>query len=400
MSRKWTFVLVALVVAVAAVAGRAWTQRASRETSVATATKTATSSKADGVATAIELAAGDVARVATVDFARTLDVSGSIKAANSAVVKARVAGELRSLSVREGDAVRAGQVIGQIDSTEYDLRWRQAQQQSQASRAQLDIAQRALKYNQALVDQGFISSTALETSVANAAAARANVNAAEAAVSLAGKARSDATLVAPIAGLVSQRMAQPGERVGVDARIVEVVDLKRMELEAAVPPADAAELRVGQRSTVKVEGIETALVASVARISPTAQAGSRAVLTYFTVEPHPALRQGLFARGTVAIEQRRALAVPSSAIRNDQTQPTVPTIVEAAVVNKVVVLGARGHAGGESLIELKSGLSDGDIYLTGSVGVVRNGTIVRMPPANRADAAGAGGVAAASAVAR
>ncbi len=399
MNRRRSTVTVALIVAavvIVALAARLWNRRTSPDTP--SAASTAASAKSTGTqsaprnasaATTLDLADGDVARVARLNFARTLDVSGSIKAANSAVVKARVAGELRSLTVREGDAVRAGQVIGQIDVTEYALRWRQTQQQAEASRAQLDIAQRALKNNQALVDQGFISSTALETSVANAAAAQANVNAAQAAVSLAGKARSDATLVAPIAGLVSQRWAQPGERVAIDARIVEVVDLKRMELEAAVPPAEAAELRVGQRGTINVEGIDKPLVATVSRISPSAQAGSRAVLTYFSVEHHPALRQGLFARGTVSIAQRQVFAVPVAAIRNDQSLPTVPTIVNGVVVNTVVALGARGqaqdttpgHAPGESLIEVKSGLNEGDAYLTSSVGVVRNGTPVRMPSA-------------------
>jgi membrane fusion protein, multidrug efflux system len=379
-----------IVVAVAASVGGMRVMKSRSATSAAASTAppagaapqaNATSKPAVGTLTQLELAAADVTRASMVDLARTVEISGSLKAVNSAMVKARVAGELRSLTVREGDTVKRGQVIGQIDTTEYDWRLRQADQQAQASRAQLDIAQRALKNNKALVDQGFISSTALETSASNEAAAQANLQAANAAAQLARKARSDATLTSPIDGVVALRAAQPGERVPVEARIVEIVDLSRMELEAALPPQDAVELRVGQTAQLTVEGMRTPVVATVARISPTAQAGSRAVLAYLTLKPQAGLRQGLFARGTVAVDQRRVLAIPSSALRNDQAQPTVPVLVQGVVNNRVVTLGVRGLVRGEAMVEVLQGLTDGDTLLAGPVGVVRDATPVKLPPA-------------------
>jgi membrane fusion protein, multidrug efflux system len=350
---------------------------------------TGPSGQATGTLTPLDLASTDVTRASMVNLSRAVELSGGLKAVNSALVKARVAGELRSLTVREGDTVKRGQVIGQIDTTEYDWRVRQADQQAQASRAQWDIAQRAFKNNKALVDQGFISSTALETSASNEAAAQANLQAANAAVQLARKARSDATLVAPIAGVVATRTAQPGERVPVEARIVEIVDLSRMELEAALPPQDAAELRVGQTAQLSVEGLSTPVTATVARISPTAQAGSRAVLAYLTLSPHPGLRQGLFARGSVAVEQRQVLAIPSSSVRNDQAQPTVPVLVQGVVTNRVVALGMRGLVRDEPMVEVLKGLVDGDTVLAGTVGVVRDATPVKLPPAQAAAPAAA-----------
>lgn len=338
----------------------------------------------------LDLSAADVLEVKPIELTGTVELSGSLKAANSAFVKARVAGELKSLKVREGDAVKAGQVIGQIDATEFDLRLRQAQQQAESGRAQVEIAERALRNNRALVDQGFISPTALDTSVSNAAAARATLNASLAAVDLARKARNDASLVAPLAGLVSQRLAQPGERVAVEARIVEIVDLSRMEMEAAVPPQDATQLRVGQRAKIVVEGMGAPVNAVVARISPSAQAGSRAVLVYLAVDPAPGLRQGLFARGRVAVNRRTALAVPETVVRNDRSLPSVPVLKDGKVLVRTVTLGARGahaSAGGDTdvaHVEVLEGLAPGDRVLAGVVGVVRDGTPARVPgsPAN------------------
>ena len=238
--RRWAW-LVAVLVAVSVLV--AWRAAGTRPADAARAA-------APKVALALELAPTDVVRLQALELARMLEVSGGLKAVDSAVVKAKVAAEVLSLTVREGDRVKAGQVLGRLDSTEFDWKLRQAEQTAQAARAQVDIASRALDNNRALVAQGFISPTGLETSVANAAGAQANLQAALAAVALAAKARADTRLVAPIAGLVSQRLVQPGERVSVDARLLEIVDLSRLELEAAVAADAVVALAVGQRAEV------------------------------------------------------------------------------------------------------------------------------------------------------
>jgi RND family efflux transporter MFP subunit len=140
-------------------------------------------------------------------------VSGALKATQSAVVKARVAGELQVLNVREGDRVQAGQVIARIEPSEYQARVRQAQQQADSAKAQMDIAQRQFDNNQALVNQGFISQTALLNSQASLNGAKATHAAALAALDLTDKLLADATLRSPLTGVVAQRLAQPGELI-------------------------------------------------------------------------------------------------------------------------------------------------------------------------------------------
>lgn len=346
---------------------------------------------------ALDLSPSDVVQARRLELSRTLEVSGGLKAVESAVIKAKVAAEVKSLTVREGDSVKRGQVLGQLDTTELDWRLRQAEQTASSTRAQADIAKRTLENNRALVAQGFISPTGLETSVSNDAAAQANLQAALAAVALARKARGDSTLVAPIAGLVSQRLVQVGERVPVDARLLEIVNLARLELEAPVAPEDVVALDVGRTATLQIDGIAQPVTAKVARINPSAQVGSRAVMVYLAVDPQPALRQGLFAKGKITMPGRTALAVPLSAVRTDQSLPYVLQVQGGKAQLTSVQLGQRGEVDGQPWVEIGAGLNDGARVLAGSVGLVRDGTPVRLlaPAATAAPA-----LAAASAPAR
>jgi RND family efflux transporter MFP subunit len=331
---------------------------------------------ARGAQAVVELTAADVLTLQTVELTRGLPVSGTLKAVNSAFVKARVAGELQGMTVREGDAVRAGQIIARIDPTEYEARLRQAQLQADAAKAQIDIAQRQYDNNKALVNQGFISRTALDTSQASLNGARASYEAAAAAADVARKSLNDSVLKAPMSGFVSQRLAQPGERMAVDAKIVEIVDLSRMELEAALSAADSVGVRVGQQAQLQVEGYAQAIPARVARINPSTQAGSRSVLVYLQLKPVPGLRQGLFVEGTLGTDKLKTPALPLLAVRTDKPVPYVQVVEGEQVRHVSVTLGARGQVGGEDMVAV-SGLGEGARVLAGSVGPLREGTLVR-----------------------
>lgn len=329
----------------------------------------------------VELAATDVVKAETRALAQGLAVSGSLKAVNSAMVKARVAGELQGLTVREGDFVKAGQVVARIDASEFQSRVQQARQQAESAKAQVDVTQRQFDNNKALVDQGFISKTALDTSLANLHAAQATYRAAQAAIAIAAKSLDDTVLKSPIDGQVAQRLAQPGERVSIDAKIVEVVDLRQLELEASLGAQESMDVRVGQGADLQIEGSANTVKAKVARINPSAQAGSRSVLVYLSLD-NPAgsalpLRQGLFAQGTLGTAQAALLAVPISSVRTDKPAPYVQTIEGGKVVHKTVALGARGTAGSEALVAV-TGLAEGTLVLRGQVGALLEGTPVRF----------------------
>jgi RND family efflux transporter MFP subunit len=335
--------------------------------------------------THIELANSDVMKAELRDITQGLAVSGTVKAVNYAVIKARVAGELKEVVAREGDAVKAGDVLARIDPTEYQRRWQQAAEQASAAKSQMEIAQRQWDSNKALVGQGFISQTAMDNSMASYQGAIATQKAAIAGAEVARKALDDATLRAPFAGIVSGRAAQVGERVAIDAKIMELVDLSQLEVEVPLSPSESMDVRVGQVATLQIEDRKETVTATVKRISPSAQTGSRSVLIYLVLDKANGLRHGLFAKGILGLDKSRVLAVPLSAVRTDRAQPYVQ-VVEAEgerqqVAHKTVTLGARGmdlsQPDSEVMVGV-TGLNEGSLVLQGHVGALRAGMAVKF----------------------
>jgi len=312
----------------------------------------------------IELAKTDVFTAQIQTLGLGIAVSGPLKASDSAIIKARVA-----------DTMQAGQVIARIDPSEFQARVRQAQQQADAAKAQVDIAQRQFDNNQALVNQGFISQTALLASQASLNGAKATHMAALAALDLANKSLADTTLRSPLSGVVAQRLAQPGERVAIEARLIEVINLARLELEAALSAEEASQVKVGMTAQLRIEGLTEPVAAKVLRINPSAQMGSRSIVVYLGIQGREGLRQGLFAQGSLGTQSVQVLAVPVSSVRTDKPQPYVQVVQDGQIAHITVQPGARSEGGQESLMAV-SGLSAGAQVLVGSVGAVREGVAV------------------------
>ncbi|MFZ2737372.1 MAG: efflux RND transporter periplasmic adaptor subunit [Burkholderiaceae bacterium] len=327
--------------------------------------------------TEVELLPGDLVRAKTRELEQALAISGSLKAINSAFVKARVAGELQDFVVREGDTVQAGQVIARIDPREYRSRVQQAQQQADAAKTQIDIARRQYQNNKSLVDQGFISATALEASASNLAAAQANHLATVAGLEVAQKSLDDTVLRTPLAGQVAQRLAQDGERVGIDTRILEIVDTNRLELEATLSASESNIIRVGQSSLLHIEGSSKSISAKVARINPNAQTNSRAILAYLNIEQTQGLRPGLFAQGNLFIGRSSGLSIPLASVRTDKPAPYVQLIENNKVVHQAVEIVVRGQAEGETFVIVK-GLVENASVLGPQAGFLRPGTAIKL----------------------
>jgi RND family efflux transporter MFP subunit len=348
MKRGAAFAIVALVAA-AGVAG-------------AIALRRPAPPQSTGAAPTVEFLAGELWTAQPLVLARTLPLTGTLKAANQTIVKTKVAGDLVWLAVREGESVRAGQLLARIDPTEYELRVKREQAALAAAQAQLDIAAKARENNAQLLAKGFISQIAFDNAQSALEAARANRDAAAAALELARKALADTEIRAPMTGIVAERFAQPGEKLPVDGRVLSLVDLSSIELEAPVPADDIAQVTVGTRAEFRLEGMDRTYTGKVVRINPATAAGSRSVLVYIAVErADPSMRAGMFARGRFVLDRSDpVLAVPFSAVHDEAGRAAVLAVVEGRLEKLPVTLGVRGSS--ETLddaIEIRGGIAPG-----------------------------------------
>ena len=206
--------------------------------------------------TTLEFLPQEIFKVTPIELKQTMALSGALRAVDQASVKARVAAEVREVLVREGESVTAGQILVRMDTSEFQARVDQAKGNLHAMRAQLEIASKNRDNNRALLDKGFISRAAFDNTASQFAAAQANVESAQGALDIVQKLLNDSVVRAPISGLIAVRNVQPGEKVSTDYKLLDIVNLKKMECEALVPTSDIPKIKIGQSVLLHIEGLE------------------------------------------------------------------------------------------------------------------------------------------------
>jgi membrane fusion protein (multidrug efflux system) len=312
---------------------------------------------AGGPAVTLEFTAADIARVEAQPLTRWLPVSGTLQPVNQSTVKAKVSGEIRQVLVREGETVKAGQVLARFDTADLDARLADRTGAVEASRAQLALAEKTRAQNHTLLKQGFISQNAYDSAESNLSVNQGTLKSFEAQVQLARNALRDAVVMAPLAGTVAKRHVQPGEKVNFDSPLFTVVDLGKMELQAMVPANDIPEITAGMPVELSIDGFnKRAFTGTVERINPMTEAGTRAILVFVQIpNPDAALKGGMFATGRVRLANATAVpTLPAAAIRTEAGVNFVWTIEGGKLLRRNVTLGQRDEA--TARVELKSEL--------------------------------------------
>ena len=307
---------------------------------------------------ALEFAPADLAQVEPRALSRWLPLSGTLQPLNQTTVAAKVAGEIRQVTVREGESVKSGQVIVRFDTADLEARLTDRMGTLEASRAQLSLAQKTQTQNQQLLKQKFISQNAYDAAESNLSVTQGTLKSNEAQVELARHALNWAVVTAPLAGVVAKRHVQPGQKVAIDAPLVTIVDLAQMELQAMVPANDIPELALGMPVDVAIDGFgERRFPGTIERINPTTEAGTRAILVFIHIpNPDAALRGGMFGTGRVTLAAGAPVpTLPALAIHTEAGQTFVWTIEDGKLVRRIVTIGKRDDNAGR--VEIKTALN-------------------------------------------
>ncbi len=324
-----------------------------------------------------DLLTSDVLTAQVETVIQTIAVSGSVEAPMRATIKAPVAAAVKQWLVQEGETVNAGQVLGALDDADLHQRAEQAEQQVRAAQAQEQIALRQLESNQSLAKQGFISPIALKTSQDNWEATKSATKAAQASASIARNALDDALIKAPFDGQVANVWVRAGDRVAVNANLVELVNMDKLEVIATAPAKQRPHIKVGQIARLDIEGVPHRVEATVERINPSLNASNRSATIYLRLNKVPNVGAGAFAQGFLEIGKISGVAVASTAIQTEKPEPYLQ-VLKAGQIQHI-----PARALGEGLVDdkpytLVEGLAPGSTVLGATAGAMASGTQVRV----------------------
>jgi RND family efflux transporter MFP subunit len=336
----------------------------------------------------LEFAPSDLAVVESRRLARWLPVSGTLQPLHQATVKAKVAAEVRQVTVREGEPVKAGQLLARLDTTDLEAKVVERIGALESAKAQLALAEKTRAMNTRLLNEKFISQNAFDGSESSFNVAQGSVKSTEAQLQIAQNAVRDAAVVAPLSGIVAKRHVQPGEKVAFDAPIVTLVDLRELELAALVATSDVPELKVGMPVELAVDGFgERRFSGRIERINPATEPGTRAIIVYVGLpNPEATLRSGMFATGRIALATSApAPTLPLAAVRTEAGQSYVWTIDKGRLVRRVVSLGRRDEEAGR--IEVLTVLPPNQPVLAARFDNLKEGaTVIVKGPASSSNA--------------
>jgi membrane fusion protein, multidrug efflux system len=321
----------------------------------------------------LEFAPREVVQPMLARLPGVVEFSGPLVAPQTALVRAKAGGTLLTLVVAEGSRVKAGQLLGRIELAELNTRVAERNAMLESARAALLQAERTQASNERLAAQQFISSNALDTSRAALDTARANLNAAQASLDTAKVGLREASLLAPISGIVAKRHVLPGEKVSVEQQLLTIVDLARLELAGNVGTHEVGRLSPGMPVQVQVEGVDQPVAGRLARIAPAAEPGTRSIgVTIELANPKETLRAGQYAMARAALaDDTERLTLPVTAVGKTSGQDHVWVIEGGTLARRAITVGRRDER--EGRVEVLQGVTPASQVLAARFDNLREG---------------------------
>ncbi len=288
----------------------------------------------------------------------TEEAIGSLKAASRTAVSAKVLATIQEITVTAGDEVQRGDILVRLDAKELETRVRQAEQSLAATEASRRQAEQDYDRTKSLHEKRAASKAELDRATSGLDVARAEESRAKQAVDEAKAQLSYATIVAPKAGRIVDRLAEEGDTARPGEPLFILYDATSLRLEAPVPENLALQLEVGQSVKVYIDALELEMDATIDERVPQADAPSRSFLVKATLPDRTDLYEGLFGRLLIPAGQRRHLCLATDAIRRVGQLEFVEVVLPDDTIEQRFI--KTGRVGRPGRIEVLSGLDAGE----------------------------------------
>lgn len=320
------------------------------------------------------LMAVEVAQAERTDLEADVAVSGTLAPAAAADVAPILPGRVAEVPVREGDMVRAGQVVLRLDAADIEAQVRQAG-------AAYENAVANLERMRVLFDQGAVPAQAYDQARLQAEVTRNQLDAAR-------EQLKNTAVVAPIGGMVAERRVEPGEMAGPTAAALRIADVATLVISGTVDEGIVNRLRVGQPATVTVAAVPGRTFAgTLSLVNPVAAAGGRFTVKVDVPNADGALKSGMTASAVIRVKAAGVLAVPESAVVRQGGRPYVFVVEGSRVRQRPVQTGLT--AGGR--VEVTAGLQPGERVVAAGGESLADGQAVQVAGPEAAAAPGMGG---------
>jgi len=331
---------------------------------------------------------------------------GTVDARLAYAVGPVVPGRVLRVLVDQGEAVKAGQLLAEMDPVDMDLRVqaarsagarshqsvRVAEAQVEEARSRAKLANTNRDRDRALYQKGVISEQALDNSNNEAeraesalAAARANVTLAKQEVGRTraeyrgvASVRDSLRIVSPVDGVIVSREVEPGATVVAGQAVLRLVDPKSLWVRARIDQSRARGVQVGQEASIVLRSAPDAPRSGrVTRIEMQSDPVTEERIVNVSFEPQPAqLYMGELAEVTISLpRQNGVLAMPSGAVSRNGNEKGVWQMLNGRAHFAPVTIGGQGQA---DLVQILSGLSEGDSIIVYSSAQLEEGVRVRQ----------------------
>lgn len=317
-------------------------------------------------------------------FPESIEAAGTVKAATIGAVSSKVMGTVTSVMVKEGQRVKKGQVLLTIDDSDIAQKVAGAEAAHKEASFGLESARRQAELTEAtyqryanLFKANAISRQEFENITLQRDSARLNLSGMEASVRRARAGAEEARVykgyarvVAPFAGVVSEKKIDEGSMTGPGTPLIIIEDDSAFVLEASLDGRLAGLIRPGMDLRASVDNKE--YKARVTEVIPSIDAATRTFLIKASIKGE-GLRTGLYAKVTMPGVQRQALTVPAASIVSKGQLTGVYTVDKKGVVTYTLVRTAGAYDGE---VEVISGLTEGDQVISKGVEAAFDGGLL------------------------
>lgn len=316
--------------------------------------------------------AWETASVEHRDIGASILATGVVRPVDGAqvAVGSRASGVLRRLHVRTGDAVEAGDLLAELDATEFETQVERAEANLANAEAERRYADSEYERVRQLLERNATTAVELTQARRTAETARAREREAMATLSAARVQLSYTRIRSPIRGIVASVTTQEGETVAASfaaPTFVTIVDLTRLEVQAYVDETDIGRIEVGQLARFRVDTWpDESFTGKVTAIRPTAELRDNVVnyVTLIRIDPVSGLtlRPEMTATIDILLEGREAAsAIPNAALRRDGRGTWVLVPTPGGVARRDIEIGFRGT----DFTEVVAGLHAGEQVVVG-----------------------------------